>query len=243
MNLTCTHPEISAPAGAVRQLPQPAPDAPTRRDWVPIRTLGPRHRGRIARHLTALDGRSRYLRFGFPATDAQIARYVDTIDFENDEAFGIFNRHLELIAMAHLAHRSAEPGRGQPASSEFGVSVLPGARRRGFGSRLFENAMLHTRNRGIQMMLIHALSENTPMLNIARRAGATVERDGSESQARLRLPPGSFASHIDALIGERAAEVDYQWKRHARHTVELSETGQTVRPDPEQGMESTGTGR
>ena len=55
------------------------------RSWVPIRSLGPRHRTRISTHLIALDERSRYLRFGYAATDAQIHRYVDMIDFEQDE--------------------------------------------------------------------------------------------------------------------------------------------------------------
>jgi len=185
------------------------------RSWVPIRSLGPRHRPRISTHLTALDERSRYLRFGYAATDAQIHRYVDMIDFEQDEVFGIFNRRLELIALAHLAHREADPARRREASSEFGVSVLPKARSRGFGRSLFEHAMLHARNRGVQTIFIHALSENTAMLKIAKSAGAIVERTGSESEAWLKLPPDSFASRLDEVIGERAAELDYRWKRHA----------------------------
>jgi GNAT superfamily N-acetyltransferase len=185
------------------------------RSWVPIRSLGPRHRTRISTHLIALDERSRYLRFGYAATDAQIHRYVDMIDFEQDEVFGIFNRRLELIALAHLAHREADPARGREASAEFGVSVLPKARGRGFGRRLFEHAMLHARNRGVQTIFIHALSENTAMLKIAKGAGAIVERSGPESAAWLTLPPDSFASHLDEVIGERAAQLDYRWKRHA----------------------------
>ena len=70
----------------------------------------PRHRERILAHLLALDERSRYLRFGYAANDGHIARYVDTLDFEHDEVFGIFNRRLELIAMAHLAYRPADAG-------------------------------------------------------------------------------------------------------------------------------------
>ncbi len=186
------------------------------RTWVPVRSLAPRHRERIAAHLMALDERSRYLRFGYAATDAQIARYVDTLDFNQDEVFGIFNRRLELIALAHLAHRPAKVDSGRPPMSEFGVSVLPKARRRGFGARLFEHAMLHARNRGVHTLFIHALSENTAMLKIARNAGATVHRDGSESEAWLELPPDSFGSHFDEVIGDRAAEFDYRLKLHTR---------------------------
>lgn len=192
------------------------------RAWVPIRSLSPRHRERIAAHLIALDERSRYLRFGYAANDAQIKNYVDTLDFEHDEVFGIFNRRLELIALAHLAHRDGDSLRGRSAASEFGVSVLPKARRRGFGRRLFEHAMLHARNRHVETMFIHALSENTAMLKLAKGAGATIEREGSESEAWLKLPPDSLASHLDELIVDRAAEIDYRIKQHS-HRPETSD--------------------
>lgn len=212
------HDDPRQPAGAPT-----AEDPSARWAWVPIRSLGPRHRDRITAHLIGLDESDRYLRFGYPATDAQISRYVDMLDFDQDEVFGIFNRRLELIAMAHLAHPStpADPARGTMA--EFGVSVLRKVRGRGFGARLFEHAVLHARNRGVQMLFVHALSENTAMLKIARNAGATVERDGPESDAWLRLPPDTFASHVEEMMGEQAAEFDYQIKRHASHVQQILE--------------------
>ncbi|HZV93159.1 MAG TPA: GNAT family N-acetyltransferase [Caldimonas sp.] len=189
----------------------------TRRDWVPIRSLATRHRERILKHLLALDERSRYLRFGYAATDAHISRYVDAIDFEHDEVFGIFNRRLELIALAHLAFRPGGATDSHGPAGEFGVSVLTKARRRGFGRRLFEHAVLHARNRGVQAMFIHALSENTAMLRIARDAGAEIVREGSESEAWLKLAPETLGSHIDELVGERLAEFDYRLKHQAHH--------------------------
>ena len=192
--------------------------------WVPIRALGPRHRERIAAHLTSLDERDRFLRFGYPATDAQIAKYVDTLDFERDEVFGIFNRRLELIAMAHLANAPAGQHPAQRPMAEFGVSVLSKARGRGHGARLFERAVLHARNRGAETLFIHALSENTAMLKIARKAGAVVERDGSESEAWLKLPPETIASQVGEMMEARAAEIDYQLKVQAHRVNEFLET-------------------
>ena len=61
---------------------------------VPIRSLGPGHRHRIAAHLLALDAQDRYLRFGYATSDEQIRRYVDHLDFVRDDIFGIFNRRL-----------------------------------------------------------------------------------------------------------------------------------------------------
>lgn len=189
------------------------PGRPAPRRWIPIRSLAERHRPRILAHLLALPEADRYLRFGYAASDAQIARYADLIDFEQDEVFGVFNRRLELVAMAHLAILSSSHGSRE---AEFGVSVLPAARGRGFGARLFDHAVLHARNRGVDTLLIHALSENKAMLRIARNAGATVERDGGESLARLRLPPDSLFSHLDAFVESSVAEVDYRLKAQSR---------------------------
>jgi RimJ/RimL family protein N-acetyltransferase len=188
----------------------PAP-APLR--WVPVRSLSERHRPRILAHLLALPAEDRYLRFGYAASDAQVARYADLIDFSRDEVFGIFNRRLELIAQAHLA---ALP---DAKEAEFGVSVLPHARGRGYGGRLFDHAVLHARNRGIDTLVVHMLSENTAMLRIARSAGARVDRDGGDSLARLRLPPEDLRSHLDELVEDSAAAIDYQLKVQARRVT------------------------
>ncbi len=156
---------------------------------VPIRSLGPSYRERITAHLLKLEPADRYLRFGYAANDEQIRRYAEQLDFSRDEIFGIYNRRLELIAMAHLAF-SEHPEHKHCA--EFGVSVLKHARGRGFGNRLFERAVMHARNAGVNMVFIHALSENTAMLKIARNAGATVHRDGSESEAYPADSPGQL---------------------------------------------------
>lgn len=180
---------------------------------VPIRSIGPSHGRRIGAHLLALAPQDRYLRFGYAASDEQLQRYVDGLDFERDEIFGIYNRRLQLIAMAHLAF-STDPE--LKSCAEFGVSVLAHARGRGYGARLFERAMIHARNEGVELMFIHALSENTVMLNIARKAGAIIERDGSESQAYLTLAPASLDSRMSELFQEQIAQTDYRLKFQAR---------------------------
>lgn len=190
------------------------PVPPPRLAWIPIRALGPGHRPRILQHLLALSEHDRYLRFGFLATDEQVARYVDSLDFNRDEVFGVYNRRLQLVAVAHLAY--PPEGSGTPAAAEFGGSVSSHLRGRGYGARLFEHAMLHARNRGLDTLFIHALSENTAMLRIARKAGGKVERAGGESDAYVRLPPETLASQVEQLVGDGAAELDYRLKQQAR---------------------------
>ncbi|MGJ7510515.1 N-acetyltransferase family protein [Variovorax sp. GT1P44] len=208
---------------------QPRAAAPTP-VMVPIRSIGPRERPRIAQHLLALAPHDRYLRFGYAASDEQIQRYVDGLDFERDELFGIYNRRLDLIAMAHLAFAPAEQ---QQDCAEFGVSVSEHARGRGYGARLFERAVVVARNEGVGMLFIHALSENAAMLKIARNAGATVVRSGSESEAHLELPAATFDSRMSEIAMQHFAQVDFQLKTRAKQfwafLAELQEIRSGVR--------------
>lgn len=203
----------------------PDPSRPTkpRLTWIPIRSLSERHRARILSHLLELPERDRYLRFGYVASDNQITHYVDQLDFQRDEVLGVFNRRLCLLALAHLAYLATHDGK-LVTQAEFGVSVASRARGRGYGTRLFDLAVLHARNRGVQTLLIHALSENVAMLRIARNAGAVVLREGGESEASLRLPPETLASRVEQIVEDGAAELDYQWKNQARRMEGLLQT-------------------
>jgi ribosomal protein S18 acetylase RimI-like enzyme len=193
------------------------PGAPARAfGWVPIRSLSERHRPRILAHLLALDMADRYLRFGYAAADDQIRRYVERIAFDRDEIFGVFNRRLDLIALAHLAYEpSVDAAPDKPSAAEFGVSVAVRGRGRGYGARLFDHAVLRARNRGVDTIVIHALSENVAMLKIVRNAGATIERTGVDSEAHLRLPPENFASHMAGMVEQQLGELDYRFKQGA----------------------------
>ena len=193
---------------------------------VPIRSLSERHRRIIARHLLALNESDRYLRFGYAAQDTQIQAYADQLNFARDEIYGIYNRKVQLIAVAHLAF-SSDPKCNNCA--EFGVSVLEDARGKGYGSLLFDRAVTHARAEGVDLMFIHALSENTAMLKIARNAGATVERDGSESEAYLKMPPATLDTKLTDIVEERLGEMDFQLKVQAKRFWEFLAAVQEVR--------------
>jgi GNAT superfamily N-acetyltransferase len=180
---------------------------------IPIAPLGVEHLPQILKHLLALSEHDRYLRFGYTATDEHVQRYVDGLNFERDEIYGIFNTDLEIIAMAHLA-LIKDPGRD--FSSEFGVSVAAHARGRGYGARLFERAVIHARNEKVYQMYIHALSENAPMIRIARKGGAKIERDGSETEAYLRLPKRDLDSRVTEFVADQYAKTNYSIKEDAK---------------------------
>lgn len=192
----------------------------------PIRQLNRQHAPRIRKHLMSLDQADRYLRFGYVASDAHIERYVADIPFEQDCVLGVYNWRLQLIGMAHVAY---SVDRDLAACAEFGVSVSPASRGRGLGHRLFARAVTHARNEGVQLMFIHALSENTAMLKIARDAGATIEQEGGETDAYLRLPPATFDTRLSEMVEEQLALTDYRLKRQAQHFLSLLSELQTRR--------------
>ena len=194
--------------------------------WIPIRILSAKHRPKIAAHLKSLGTQDRYLRFGYPATDEQIDGYVAQLNFARDDIYGVFNRRLQIVSMAHLAF-SVDPQ--WATCAEFGVSVASHQRGKGLGGRLFNHAVMHARNQGVSMLFIHALSENVAMLKIARHAGAKVQRDGSESEAYLTLPEATLDSQLSGLMQEQMAEFDYQLKNQAHQFREWLATVQEIR--------------
>jgi hypothetical protein len=88
---------------------------------------------------------------------------------------------------------------------------------------------MHARNQGVSLLFIHALSENVAMLKIARQAGASVQRDGSETEAYLALPQATLDSQISGLVQEQMAEVDYQLKMQAHQFRAWLATVQEIR--------------
>ncbi len=198
------------------------PDRQSPSTWLPVRRLQPAHRPRMRSHLLALDERDRWLRFGFAASDARIAGYVDQIDFGRDVVLGIFDRRLRLVALAHLAcPAAAAQALEVDHAAEFGVSVLARHRGRGMGQHLFDLAALHARNRGVDALRIQALVHNDPMLAIARRAGAAIEVDGSEATAVLRLPTQGPVSKLQQHWYDGLGEADYGFKRNRRRAQGL----------------------
>jgi GNAT superfamily N-acetyltransferase len=176
---------------------------------VPIRTLHAGHRGKVERHLLALNDEDRAKRFGHAISDERIRHYARQMDFERDSVFGTFDRRLELLTLAHLALDR------EHAAAEFAVSVLPQARARGLGTQLFAHALTHARNRGVHTLYIHVARDNTPMMAIVQHAGAMIDFDGGEATAELPLAAHTLGTQIEELIESQAANVDFRFKRHA----------------------------
>ena len=191
---------------------------------VPIRALGPSYRERITQHLLQLEPPDRYCALATPPPTSRFAATPSSSILIATKS-SASNRRLELIAMAHLAFAE---NADHKQCAEFGVSVLKKAR----GGDLVRgclNGPSCARNEGVNMVFIHALTENTAMLKIARNAGATVQRDGSESEAYLALPPADLDSRMAQIVEQQYAELDYRLKRQAKQFWDFLAGVQEVR--------------
>lgn len=169
-----------------------------------IAQLGPHHRGRVLHHLRLLPAEDVWLRFGYALTDDALGAYVKKLHFSRDAIFGIFDDVAELLALGHL-------GFDKDASSktaEFGLSVLPYARRRGLGLRLLDRAVVHARNRGATQLMMTYLPENDALRRLAERAGMQLVPDVDEPRALLRLESPTAATLMNETFAEMLAAID-----------------------------------
>jgi hypothetical protein len=88
---------------------------------------------------------------------------------------------------------------------------------------------MHARNEKVSLIYIHALSENAPMIRIARKSGATLERDGSETEAYLRLPKRDLDSRVTELVVDQYAKANYSIKEDAKRFWDFLSNVQEIR--------------
>ena len=169
-----------------------------------VAQLGSHHRERVLQHLRALPSHDLWLRFGYAVTDEALRLYVRKLQFSRDAIFGIFDEGAELMALGHLGFDKS----ASSTTAEFGISVLPHARRRGFGLLLLQRAAAHARNRGAMHLIMTYMPENDPLKQLAERAGMHLIPDAEEPRAYLRLDPPNAVSLMDETFSEMLAAID-----------------------------------
>ena len=173
---------------------------------IAIQRLNERESAALIAHFLALPAEDRRLRFCASLSSEGIAAYVDKIDFERDAVFVVHDDRLALVGVAHVAFGDD--------LAELGFSVLPAYRGHGVGGALFERAAAHARNRFIPRLFMHCLTENAPVMRIARRYGMDVVTDFGDADAHLALPRATAASIIGEFVTDRFALYDHALKAH-----------------------------
>ena len=183
---------------------------------VPVRELHAGYRAEILNHLLQLNDEDRRLRFGTQTPDEVISHYVEHLDFNKDNVFGVFDDDLRLIGMAHLAYLPET--KGQARAAEFGVSVLPEGRSQGLGTALLQRSAVHSRNTRIETLYVHCLANNKAMMHLAQKAGMRVEYAYGDADAYLKLSPASPATIVEEAANEQWADLDYAMKANLKQS-------------------------
>lgn len=178
-----------------------------------VKKLDATARAAVERHMLALAPDDLRTRFGGPQSEASVRRYVSRVDFARDALFGVFDDDLELVGLTHV---------GMGDEAEFGVSVRRSHRGHGIGTALFARAEEHARNHRIRTFYVHTLTENGPMLAIARKRGMRIITEMSEAECYLKLAPPDFASMTSELMHERVALFDFTLKAQVRAAATLA---------------------
>lgn len=153
----------------------------------------------IVRGFEQLSPESRVRRFFIPPSrlSESMLRYLTEIDYTNHVALGAFavdDAGEPGVAIARYVRLSDDP-----TCAEAAVTVIDDYQRRGIATVLLEALALIALRNGISRFCGYVQWENTEILDLARRVGATVQAS-SQAVARLELP----LADVDEQIAETA---------------------------------------
>ena len=110
-----------------------------------------------------------------------LENYVNGIDFTSDRALGIYDPELKLVGFTHVG---IEPAK---RCAEFGISVSPEYRRRGYADAMLHQALLHAAHLDLDQVYVYFRTANLPMMRLARKAGFDIAIHGSEAVASKQV--------------------------------------------------------
>jgi GNAT superfamily N-acetyltransferase len=137
---------------------------------ITLRVVRPQDAGALQTYFRGLSAESRYRRFlGALAelTASQLARLV-AMDGPDELAVLAFAQGGDTSCLVGEAVLASTPG---SARSEFALSVADAWQRRGVGTALVADLECRARMRGARHLYGDVLRANTPMKNLARKAG------------------------------------------------------------------------
>lgn len=171
---------------------------PPRPVLLSVRHIGPADRSAILAHFVGLNAGDRELRFCQQRTDAQLAAYVDGLNFARDAILGAFVE-ARLLGICHLGF--GQQREGEKPSAELGISVAMAERGLRVGAELVNASFVAAVERGCSEVYIYYVQHNHRMHGMCVRLGASIERERGECTARIPLVPHW---HGEQLIGVTA---------------------------------------
>ena len=149
----------------------------------------------ITQHFLGLPAHDLYLRFCGSISGQSIERFVDRCIVRRDQVFIGYSIGASLIGVAQLA-----PAASPAAGSELALSVDPGFRRSGVATVLTNEAIEVALERNTTELWISTVSENRPMLQLAKKFGFRPHVSNNAVTGHLCLASGEFATFADTSV-------------------------------------------
>lgn len=173
-----------------------------------VRKLTVLDKDRIISNLIVLHGEDRRLRFGVACNDDYIRNYVTKSFEQESQWFGVDHIDGHLVATCHVAVYNGE--------GELGCCVDEDYRGEGFAQKMFDRAVVWLRNRGIQHVFMHCLSENGAMKHIAKKNSMILVSEYGETEADVKVEPPTPVTYIEEAYADRVALYDMYMKNNYR---------------------------
>lgn len=162
---------------------------------------------KLAAHMVKdMVGEDRRLRFGYPAPDTAVEKYLEASfkGFGWDNMWFVVLDEGKVVASCHVAYIDSQE------SAEMGCTVAPSHRGTGIGQQLYDRGLTWARMRGAKEVYMQCLAENKVIQHIAKKNGmSTVVLDGSEREATIDVHEQSQAvAMMKDAITEQIAIVD-----------------------------------
>lgn len=166
-------------------------------------------------HLLGLDAQSRYLRFGLPASDQYINKFVDSVIKNSDQhvLFCIETDDLEFAAVGHVAIDK---------KMELAFSVLTQYQKKGMGSALMKRIIQWCRTNGILHGCMVCLPTNQIIKHLCGKFGIKMKSADGEILADIELDSAAIDTYIVETADSNAAVVDYVSKRLFKNWINPS---------------------
>lgn len=152
-----------------------------------VRRLWPADRRAVLDYFRRLDPDTRANRFMGNVSEAGVAAYAEDAFVARGVMYGAFvGGTLRGLGELRPAKRcTSSYFLGPDAEAAFAVERI--FRRRGIGAALFIRIVRAARHRGVSDLHVRCLSRNGPMLRLAAKHGAALQRDGMEADGALHL--------------------------------------------------------
>lgn len=152
-----------------------------------IRRLWPADRAVVLDYFRRLDPDTRANRFMGNVSEAGVAAYAGNAVEAQGVMYGAFVEGV-LRGLGELRPAGRAASRyvlGPDAEAAFAVERA--CRRQGIGAALFGRIVRAARHRGVSDLHVRCLSRNGPMLRLAAKHGAALQREGMETDGALHL--------------------------------------------------------